>query len=190
MEEDGEGVEQLRERLQELQQKLVMAEQAVNDKEGELKDIREALKNAKEEAAMDLQREREAAEETNRESEKKIVELKEQVTNLRDYVGECKEALVQQEAKSELVRLKSVETLREKFDREREMYLARIKGLVEKLAVEASRADHDPTLPSAESEKEKEDAPTASGGESVHGVSGKESVESECIKESRFRRWP
>ena len=43
-EEAGGGVEELRAHIQELQQKLVMAEQAVNDKEEELKDVRRVLR--------------------------------------------------------------------------------------------------------------------------------------------------
>ena len=40
-----------------------MAEQAINDKEEELRDVREALQNVKEEAELDLQWERRAADE-------------------------------------------------------------------------------------------------------------------------------
>ena len=43
----GDGVEELRTQMQEFQQKLVMAEQAVNDKEEELRDLHKALDDAR-----------------------------------------------------------------------------------------------------------------------------------------------
>ena len=115
---------------------------------------------------MDLEREKKAWDETDCASKQELAELQEQVKNLGGYFGECKEALAQQEMKSEMVRLQSVETLREKFDRERNMYLEHIK---EKLA---SQKDH-PTPPTLKSETDKEDGPAKSGGELVHDAKGK-----------------
>ena len=54
---DGErtdNVEEMHSHVHELEQKLAMAEQAVNDKDEELLAMREALENAKSEAATDL----------------------------------------------------------------------------------------------------------------------------------------
>ena len=77
MDEDG-GVE-LHARVQELQQKLEMAEQAVNNKEQELKDVRRALGDAKEDAKMDLLREKKAWDEKDRANKGQIAELKGQI---------------------------------------------------------------------------------------------------------------
>ena len=98
--EVGGGVEVLQTRIQELQQKLVMAEQAVNDKEEEIKDLRRTLDDAKEDANSDLQQEMQAWSEMDRVSNKEIAKLKEQIKDLGGYVNECKEALAQQEIKS------------------------------------------------------------------------------------------
>ena len=98
-EKTGSGVEELRAQIQELQQKLVMAKQAVNDKEEELRNLRKAMEDAKDDAKMDLQRERKAWNESNRANKEEIAELQEQIEHLNGYVGECKEALAQQEGK-------------------------------------------------------------------------------------------
>ena len=134
-----------------------------------IRDSRKALDEAKEDAKVDLEREKKAWDETDRASKQEIAELQEQVKNLGGYVSECKEALAQQEMKAEMARLQSAETLREKVDRERDMYLERIKELEEKLA---SRKDH-PTPPTLKSETDKEDVPAKSGGELVHDAKGK-----------------
>ena len=52
--EGTENVDELRSRVHELEQKLVMSEQAVSDKDVELQAIREGLDSAKSEAATDL----------------------------------------------------------------------------------------------------------------------------------------
>ena len=183
MEEDevGGGAEprELRARIRELRQKLVMAEQAVNDKEEELRDMRKAMEDLKREAELDLQRERHALDEANRASETKIAELQEKVGDLGGYIGECKEALAQQEAKAEVERLQSMEALREKFDRERDMYLKRIKELEEKRADGTARRD--PISSGAEPGREKGSVPSMSGGELEHGVKGIESKESKGV---------
>ena len=58
-EEGGGEVEELRAQIQELQQRLMMAEQAVNDNEGEVKDLHEAIECTKEDHRNDFEREKE-----------------------------------------------------------------------------------------------------------------------------------
>ena len=62
-----ESVKELHARVLELQQKLAISEQAVDDKNEELQAIREALESAKSEAAADVElvREEEKAEENS-----------------------------------------------------------------------------------------------------------------------------
>ena len=74
--------------------------------------------------------------------------------------------------------LRSLETLREKFDRERDMYLKRIKDLEERLVEGTSRKDL--TTPKF-SERPKGDSPGTLGDELVHGVKEKESKESTSV---------
>ena len=54
-EQTGQNVEELRARVHELEQKLAMSEQAVDDKDEELQAIRAALESAKSEAAADVE---------------------------------------------------------------------------------------------------------------------------------------
>ena len=109
-------------------------------------------------------RERQAWDETNCANERKIADLE-------DYVSECKETLAQQGLKVELARLQPVETLREKFDRERDVHLKRIRELEERLAEGASRKDSTPS--SVEPVMEKGDTPALLDGELMHGVRGR-----------------
>ena len=137
----------------------MMAEQAVNDKE-EVKDLHEAIERMKEDHRIDFQREKEAWDEADRASKQRIAELEE---HLGGYVAECKGALAKQEMQAEMERLRCVESVREKFDLERDMYLERIKKLERSLAVQASREDL--------GGKPKPDASlTSLGGELVHEV--------------------
>ena len=178
-EEEGGRVEELGAQIRELRQKLAMAEQAVNDKEEELKDLHQALERAKEESRIDLEREKQAWIEADRASKRKIAELEEQVTDLGGYANECKEEMAKQEMKAEMARLRSVEFLREKFDCERDMYLERIKRLERSLSDEASRKD--PTASSEKLAEAKRDAPLKPlVGELVH----KKKKEGEVASES------
>ncbi len=76
-EQIAENVEELRSRVHELEQKLAMSEQAVNDKDKELQAIREALDNAKSEAATDLTLPKEEAEREMCELERELREASE-----------------------------------------------------------------------------------------------------------------
>ena len=95
-----------------------------------------------------------------------------------------KEALAQQGIKAEMTRLQSVEALREKFNRERDMYLKRVKELEERLADRASRKGPTPPSIKLDSETAKGDASATSGGELVHGVKEKEKESKESISVS------
>ena len=83
----GGGVEELHARLQELQQKLEMAEQVINDKE---QDICKALGDKKEDAKMDLLREK-SWDEKDRVNKGKIAELQGQIKDFEGYVSVCKD---------------------------------------------------------------------------------------------------
>ena len=139
-EQIAENVEELRSRVHELEQKLAMSEQAVNDKDEELQAIREALDNAKSEAATDLTLAKEEAEremcELERELRETIENLKRQNQGLQGDLEACSLDLRNQEVKFELNRLQGLENLRQTFDREREVYMARIQKLEKELATE------------------------------------------------------
>ena len=126
--------------MHELEQKLAMSEQAVNDKDEELQAICEALDNAKSEAATDLTLAKEEAEremcELERELREAIENLKRQNQGLRGDLEACSLDLKNQEVKFELNRLQGLEKLRQTFDREREVYMARIQKLEKELATE------------------------------------------------------
>ena len=89
---EDDGTKALSGRVEELEQKLAMAEQAVNDKEEELKFVRSALEHSTEDARIDVRR---AAEDARSPGESKIAELQDQVTDLEGYLAECKETLTQ-----------------------------------------------------------------------------------------------
>ena len=96
--------DELREQAAELRQKLEMAERAVDDKDGGLRDVRKALELARADAEADL---RQLKEDAEQELRRRQLELEH-------------EELQQKEARSELVRLQEMEALRRTFDRERE----------------------------------------------------------------------
>ena len=139
-EQIAENVEELRSRVHELEQKLAMSEQAVNDKDEELQAIREALDNAKSEAATDLTLAKEEAEQEMCELERELWEaienLKRQNQGLQGDLETCSLDLKNQEVKFELNRLQGLESLRQTFDREREVYMVRIQKLEKELATE------------------------------------------------------
>ena len=139
-EQIAENVEELRSHVHELKQKLAMSEQAVNDKDEELQAIREALDNAKSEAATDLTLAKKEAEremcELEHELREAIENLKRQHQGLQGDLEACSLDLKIQEVKFELNRLQGLENLRQTFDREREVYMARIQKLEKELATE------------------------------------------------------
>ena len=129
LEMDGDTAnadEKLRALVDELQQKLNVAEQAIDDKDGELCAAQDALQRAKEEAEDDLR----AAEEAKREL---IRNHKETVRTLEGQIDEYKGLLEKQEVQLELARLQSLQSLQQNFDKERETYLSRIQHLEREL---------------------------------------------------------
>ena len=86
--EGTENVDELRSRVHELEQKLVMSEQAVSDKDVELQAIREALDSAKSEAATDLTLAKEEAERERCELQRAIKKLEMQNLGLREDLEE------------------------------------------------------------------------------------------------------
>ena len=120
-EEDADSevksVEELQAQVDELQQKLTMAESAIDDRDGELRAAQDALKHAKEDAESDLRRSDTEKKELISKHEKTLVELEntvrrqdETITSLEDHVAECKQLLEKQEVQLELARLQALET--------------------------------------------------------------------------------
>ena len=139
-EQIAENVEELRSLMHKLEQKLAMSKQAINDRDEELQTIREALDNAKSEAATDLTLAKEEAEreicEPERELREAIKNLKLRNQGLQGDLEACNLDLKNQEVKFELNRLQGLENLCQTFDREREVYMARIQMLEKELATE------------------------------------------------------
>ena len=110
-----ENVKELRSHMHELEQKLAMSEQAINDKDKELQAIREALDNAKSEAATDLTLAKEEAEREKRELDHEFREaiknLKLQNQGLQGDLEVCSLDLKNQEVKFELNQLQGLENL-------------------------------------------------------------------------------
>ena len=131
-----ESVDELRSRVHELEQKLVMSEQAVSDKDVELQAIREALDSAKSGAATDLTLATEEAERERCKLQRAIENLEMQNRGLKENLEEYSLDFKNQEVKFELARLQGLESVRQNFDREREMYLERIQRLEKELAAE------------------------------------------------------
>ena len=143
MEDDEQieaDVQELRGCVNELQQKLAMSEQAVNDKDEELRTVSEAMERAESKAATDLEQAREVAKQERSEPEHehreviKSIEL--QIQRLREHAKECAEELTNREVKFEISRLQGLETVKQNFDREREVYLLRIQTLEKELLAE------------------------------------------------------
>ena len=134
------NVEELHARVHELEQKLAMSEQAVDDKDEELQAVRAALENAKSEAATDVklarEEERRKRNELEREFREAIKRLELQNQGLQESLDECGVELKNQEIKFELNRLQGLENVRQGFDREREAHLERIQKLEKELATE------------------------------------------------------
>ena len=131
-----ESVDELRSRVHELEQKLVMSEQAVSDKDVELQAIRETLDSAKSGAATDLTLATEEAERERCKLQRAIENLEMQNRGLKENLEEYSLDFKNQEVKFELARLQGLESVRQNFDREREMYLERIQRLEKELAAE------------------------------------------------------
>ena len=115
LEMDGDTAtvdEKLQALVDEVQKKLNMAEQAIDDKDGELCAAQDTFQCAKEEAGDDLR----TAEEAKRELIRNHTET---VRTLEGQMDEYKELLEKQEVQLELARLQSLESLRQKFDKER-----------------------------------------------------------------------
>ena len=90
-----------------------MSEQVIDDKEGELRDLRDALERVKVEAESDRRDVEETKVELIRQNESTVNELE---LHLREY----KELFDKQKMKFELARMQAIETLRKAFDKERE----------------------------------------------------------------------
>ena len=128
MSDKGEGkqiegnVEELHARVHELEQKLAMSEQAVDDKDEELQAVRVALESAKSEAAVDIklvsEEEKQKRSELKREFGETVKRLEVQNRELQERLDECGVELKNQEMRFELNRLQGLENLRQRFDRE------------------------------------------------------------------------
>ena len=107
--EDGEAsakavVEELQAQVHELQQKLNIAEAAI-DKDGQLRAARDEVNNVKEVAKIDL-REAEREKSELRSEHEEAVRRHERVEALEAHLAECcKELLRKQEDQFELIRL-------------------------------------------------------------------------------------
>ena len=87
--------EELRAQVEELQQKLNVAEQAIDDKDEELQAAQTALERAREDAVTDLQAAKEARQEL-------ISQHEETVRTLEEQVDECRRLLEKQEVQYKL----------------------------------------------------------------------------------------
>ena len=166
------SVEELQAQVDELQQKLTMAESAIDDRDGELRAAQDALKRAKEDAESDLRRTDREKKELISKHEKTVGELEdsmrrqgETIRALEDQLAECKQLLEKQEVQLELARLQALETLREKFDKERETYLDRIQHLETELENARRRAVGPSTSPKEPETRRRDDAATSRKGE-------------------------
>ena len=167
------SVEELQAQVDELQQKLTMAESAIDDRDGELRAAQDALKRAKEDAESDLRRIDKEKKELISKHEKTLGELEDTVSRqdetiktLEDHLAECKQLLEKQEVQLELARLQAMETLREKFDKERETYLDRIQRLEKELESARRKAVGPSTTSPKEPEtRKRDDAATSRKGE-------------------------
>ena len=176
------SVEELQAQVDELQQKLTMAESAIDDRDGELRAAQDALKRAKEDAESDLRRTDREKKELISKHEKTVGELEdsmrrqgETIRALEDQLAECKQLLEKQEVQLELARLQALETLREKFDKERETYLDRIQHLEKELENARKRAVGPSTSPKEPETRRRDDAATSRKGElKESGVSSRE----------------
>lgn len=129
MAEHEENATEMLPRIQELEQKLEMAEQAVFTKDQELQEVREELERTQAIAAEDLLEARSLAEEAKGTLERVRAdatrlgaharELEEQLEQVKT---EARKKLEDQEDKLELARLRQVEALRQQFDKEREKH--------------------------------------------------------------------
>ena len=149
--------EELRAQVEELQQKLNVAEQAIDDKDEELQAAQTALERVREDAVTDLQAAKEARQEL-------ISQHEETVRTLEEQVNECRRLLEKQEVQYELARLQALETLRQKFDDERETYLSRIRHLERELE-KKSALEVSSTSPKEPETRERDDSATPGVGE-------------------------
>ena len=174
--ETTKSVEELQAQIDELQQKLSMAETAIDDKVGGLSAAQEALKCAREDAVSDLRRVESERKELISKHEKAVGEYQETIRALEDHLAEYKRQLEKQEVQFELVRLQALETLREKFDKERDTYLDRIQHL-EKELESAAKAVGPSTGPKKPETRRRDDAATSTEGElKEDGVGSREKV--------------
>ena len=149
-----------------------MAESAIDDKDEELRAAQDALNRAKEDAEIDLQlaeKERKELiskhEQTVGKYEETIRKRVQMARDLEDHLAEYKQLAEKQEVQFELARLQALESLREKFDKERETYLYRIQHLEKELESQKMKAVGPSTTPMEPETWRRDDAATSREGE-------------------------
>ena len=123
-EEQNDDLEALG-RVQELEQKLEMAEQAVNEKDKEIEAKNAEMEEMRRQAESELQEARELADDLKKtlEQERTDAKLLEAELERLTAVGERMETEMRdRENQQELQRLRQVEQLRQQFDKERERH--------------------------------------------------------------------
>ena len=168
---DVESVEELQANVDELRQKLTMAERAIHDRDEELRAAQDALARAKEDAEGDLRRICQEKKELISKHDKTVGELEstrrkqdKTINILEDHIAECKQLMEKQEVRLELVRLQALEALRGKFDKERETYLDRIQHLEKELEGARRKAVGLATSPKEPETRTRDDAATSRKG--------------------------